>query len=70
MLAMMHVLIRDHLVDTDWVEAHTIGFDELAAHVAEWTPERAAATCGVPAADIDHGSPRCTAPSGPRRSAP
>ena len=53
MLAMMHVLVRDHLVDTDWVEAHTIGFDDLAAHVAEWTPERAAATCGVPAADIE-----------------
>ena len=53
MLAMMHVLVRDHLVDTDWVEAHTIGFDDLASHVAEWTPERAAATCGVPAADIE-----------------
>lgn len=53
MLAMMHVLIRDGLVDTDWVATHTIGFDQLEAHVAEWTPERAAATCGVPAADIE-----------------
>ncbi len=53
MLAMMHVLIRDHLVDTEWVEAHTVGFDELAAHVVEWTPERAADVCGVPAADIE-----------------
>jgi len=52
-LAMMHVLVRDRLVDTEWVQAHTIGFDELAAHVAEWTPERAAATCGVPVADIE-----------------
>ena len=42
MLAMMHVLIRDDLVDRPWVDAHTVGFDELAAHVAEWTPERAA----------------------------
>ncbi len=53
MLAMMHVLIRDRLVDTDWVTAHTLGFDQLAAHVAEWTPARAEATCGVPAADIE-----------------
>ena len=30
MLAMMHVLIRDGLVDDAWVAAHTIGFDELA----------------------------------------
>ena len=41
MLAMMHVLIRDGLVDHEWVADHTVGFDELAAHVAEWTPERA-----------------------------
>ena len=39
MLAMMHVLIRDGLVDTPWVDAHTLGFDELAAHVADWTPD-------------------------------
>ena len=41
MLAIMHVLIRDDLIDRPWVAEHTLGFDELAAHVAEWTPERA-----------------------------
>ena len=49
MLAMMHVLVRDGLVDTPWVEAHTLGFPELAAHVADWTPARAAAICGLDA---------------------
>jgi anaerobic selenocysteine-containing dehydrogenase len=53
MLAVMHVLIRDGLTDQQWVVDHTLGFDELAAHVAEWTPERAAATCCVAAADIE-----------------
>lgn len=53
MLAMMHVLIRDDLVDHDYVARHASGFDELAAHVADWTPERAAAECGVPADDIE-----------------
>ena len=53
MLAMMHVLIRDGLVDTDWVAAHTLGFDELTAHVAGWTPERAGAVCGLDAAVIE-----------------
>ncbi|MCU0261094.1 MAG: molybdopterin oxidoreductase family protein [Ilumatobacteraceae bacterium] len=62
-LAMMHVLIRDDLVDHDWVAAHTVGFDELAAHVADWTPERAAAITGVDADVItelarDYGTTR------------
>jgi len=47
MLALMHVLVRDDLIDSPWVAAHTVGFDELRAHVAEWTPERAAAVCGL-----------------------
>jgi anaerobic selenocysteine-containing dehydrogenase len=47
MLAMMHVLIRDELVDSAWVAAHTVGFDELAAHVADWTPARAGGICGL-----------------------
>jgi anaerobic selenocysteine-containing dehydrogenase len=53
MLAVMHVLIRDGLTDKQWIDDHTLGFDELAMHVDEWTPERAAATCGVAAADIE-----------------
>jgi anaerobic selenocysteine-containing dehydrogenase len=53
MLAMMHVIIRDDLVDHEWVTAHTHGFDELAAHVADWTPTRAAAECGVDADVIE-----------------
>ena len=53
MLALMHVLIRDGLTDKQWVADHTLGYDELATHVAEWTPQRAAATCGVAATDIE-----------------
>jgi anaerobic selenocysteine-containing dehydrogenase len=53
MLAMMHVLIRDELVDRPWVDEHTVGFAELAAHVADWTPARAAAICGVDAGVIE-----------------
>jgi anaerobic selenocysteine-containing dehydrogenase len=47
MLALMHVLIRDELIDSPWVAAHTVGFDDLRAHVTDWTPERAAAVCGL-----------------------
>jgi anaerobic selenocysteine-containing dehydrogenase len=53
MLAMMHVLVRDGLVDRPYIDAHTVGFDELAAHVADWTPARAAAICGVDATVIE-----------------
>ncbi len=52
MLAMMHVLIRDGLTNDAWITEHTIGFDELAAAVADWTPERAEDVCGVEAAAI------------------
>jgi anaerobic selenocysteine-containing dehydrogenase len=63
MLAMMHVLIRDGLVDAQWIAAHTLGFDELAAHVAEWTPERAGQICGldpsvIVALAVDYGTIR------------
>jgi anaerobic selenocysteine-containing dehydrogenase len=54
MLAMMHVLVRDDLVDQAWVHAHTIGFDELAAHVADWPPARAAAATGLAEEEIEH----------------
>ncbi|HEY8092566.1 MAG TPA: molybdopterin-dependent oxidoreductase [Acidimicrobiales bacterium] len=53
MLAMMHVLVRDGLIDHDYVAAHTVGFPELSAHVAGWTPERAAAVCGLDAVEIE-----------------
>ena len=53
MLAMMHVLIRDNLVDNEYVQRHTSGFEELAAHVAAWPPERAASICRVDAHIIE-----------------
>ena len=53
MLAMMHVIIRDGLVDHEWVGAHTVGYDELAAAVAETTPAWAAEQCGVEATVIE-----------------
>lgn len=53
MLALMHVIIRDDLHDADYVERHTLGFDELAAHVATLTPEWAARETGLAAADIE-----------------
>jgi anaerobic selenocysteine-containing dehydrogenase len=53
MLGMMHVLVRDGLVDREWVDQHAIGFDELVAHVASWSPERAGPACGLDAATVE-----------------
>lgn len=51
-LAMMHVIIGENLHDEDYVSRFTLGFDALAARVAEWPPERAEEITGVPAAAI------------------
>jgi len=51
--AMLHVVLRDSLVDTAYVDAHTEGFDELRELVAHWTPERAARECDLPVAQIE-----------------
>ncbi|MFN3984912.1 MAG: molybdopterin-dependent oxidoreductase [Rhodocyclaceae bacterium] len=65
-LAMMQVLIADDLLDHDYIAAHTLGFDALAARVADCTPEWAAALTGLPAEAIralarDYGRTRVSA---------
>jgi anaerobic selenocysteine-containing dehydrogenase len=49
----MHVLIRDGLIDRDYVDRYTVGFDALAARAQEWTPARVAATCRIPVGQIE-----------------
>ncbi|MFL6581486.1 MAG: molybdopterin-dependent oxidoreductase [Burkholderiales bacterium] len=46
-LAMMHVICGERLHDSAFVAKHTVGFDELAAHVKEYTPAWAANITGV-----------------------
>jgi len=43
----MHVLIADNLLDRDYIDRYTLGFDALAARAADWGPQRVAATCGI-----------------------
>ncbi len=49
LLAWMNVLIREHLIDRDFVAKWTVGFEQLAAHVAASTPEWAARVTDLPA---------------------
>jgi anaerobic selenocysteine-containing dehydrogenase len=52
-LAVMHVIVAEDLVDRDYVEQHTLGFEALCERVAAWSPARAAPICGVDAATIE-----------------
>ena len=51
-LAMLNVIIGEHLEDRSFVDEWCHGFDELAEHVKPYTPEVAAEFCGVNAEDI------------------
>jgi anaerobic selenocysteine-containing dehydrogenase len=53
MLGMMHVLMRDDLIDHDYVGQHSVGYDELRRRVEEWPAERAADTCGIDVAEVE-----------------
>jgi anaerobic selenocysteine-containing dehydrogenase len=52
-LGLMHVLIRDDLIDRDYVERHTLGFEGLSERVRAFNPARVAATCGIAAGAIE-----------------
>ncbi|MCU6434807.1 molybdopterin oxidoreductase family protein [Undibacterium sp. Jales W-56] len=51
-LGMMHILIKEDLIDHDYIASYTLGFEQLRQRVAEWTPERVADTCGISAAEV------------------
>ena len=46
-LGMMHVLIGEGLLDRDYIANYTLGFEQLAQRVKQYTPEWAAQTCGI-----------------------
>lgn len=52
-LGMMHLLVRDGLVDRDYVERWTHGFERLRERAAEYPPERVAALTGIAVEDIE-----------------
>ena len=52
MNALLHEIIGNGWVDHDYVAAHTVGFDELAARVRDHPPEVAAEVCDVPVGKI------------------
>jgi anaerobic selenocysteine-containing dehydrogenase len=43
--ALLHELIENGWTDEDFIARHTVGYDELRAAVAQWTPRRCTAAC-------------------------
>ena len=46
-LGLMHVLIRDGLIDRDYVQRHTLGFEALCERASRYDPARVASICGI-----------------------
>lgn len=49
---MMHIFIRDGLVDEEFIKNRTEGYEELAAIVKEYTPEKVAEICEIDPEDL------------------
>ncbi|MET0525768.1 MAG: molybdopterin oxidoreductase family protein [Nocardioides sp.] len=63
-LGLLHIVFAEGLADTDYLAARVDGVDAVRRSVAEWWPERVAATTGVPetqlrriARTLAHASP-------------
>ncbi|WP_448610104.1 molybdopterin oxidoreductase family protein [Geodermatophilus sp. URMC 60] len=52
MNALLHEIVANDWVDSDYVEAHAVGFEELAKRVGDYPPEVAAEVCDVPVEQI------------------
>jgi anaerobic selenocysteine-containing dehydrogenase len=51
-MAMMQVIISEHLYDESYVLQYTFGFEQLRERVREYTPEKVAQWTGISAGDI------------------
>lgn len=52
-LGLMHVLFREGLVDVDFLQRRTFGWEDLRERVLrEWAPERVAKICDLPVEDV------------------
>lgn len=43
----LHLMIENDWLDHDFIENHTVGFDDVAASVKDWTPAKTAQATGI-----------------------
>jgi thiosulfate reductase / polysulfide reductase chain A len=51
-LALLHVIVGENRYDKEFVAGYTVGIDQLAEHVKQYTPEWAEAETEIPAKEI------------------
>ncbi|MEY2684688.1 MAG: hypothetical protein RJA09_1832 [Pseudomonadota bacterium] len=51
--AILHGCITHGWIDQAYIDAHTLGWDGLRERALQWPPERAAAYCGLPLAQVE-----------------
>jgi formate dehydrogenase major subunit len=51
--AMMHVIVREGLVDEAFVANRTLGFDEMKRHLQAYSPQAMGPICGIDAGTIE-----------------
>ena len=52
----LHLMIENDWLDHDFINNYTIGFDAVAEHVREWTPQRTAEVTGITERAIRHAA--------------
>jgi anaerobic selenocysteine-containing dehydrogenase len=52
-LGLMHIIIKEGLYDREYVAQHTLGFEQLQAHVLAYTPEHVSGLTGIATSDIE-----------------
>jgi anaerobic selenocysteine-containing dehydrogenase len=52
-LGMMHVLIRDGLIDRDYIDRYTLGFEALCERVRDYDPKRVGGLCGIAPGQVE-----------------
>jgi len=52
-LGMMHVIIKEGLIDKEFIGRHTIGFDQLSERVGDYPPSLVESITGVPTPEIE-----------------
>ncbi len=52
MNGLLHEVISNGWIDRGYIDEHSVGFDELASRVEDYTPEHVAGICGIDADDI------------------
>ena len=52
----LHLMIEHGWVDQQFIANYTVGFDAVAAHVREWTPQRTAEVTGIAVKSIEQAA--------------